>query len=268
MVSTCVTAVSRRDSISAPPSPASRPRTGRSWSPGRETDAMRVIVALGGNAAAGGQRADAATQVANVEGAARTLARLAEQHELIITHGNGPQVGMLAVHSAAPACPTFRACTHSTRSARRRRARSATDVQAPQNALPGRQVLAMVTQTLVTPSMPCSTSFSTTTAKFMSAGSTRRPRRGAGVEYGLSVKADGGYWRCVVPPRPLRGDRDPADPPDGPGGRRGDLRGRRRGAGDPRPTEPRAASASRRSSTRTSPPRCWPRRSTATRSRA
>ena len=63
---------------------------------------MRILVALGGNALLRrDQPADAATQLQNVEAAARGLAAIAAEHELVITHGNGPQVGLLALQNAA-----------------------------------------------------------------------------------------------------------------------------------------------------------------------
>ena len=58
------------------------------------------MVALGGNALLRrGEAADAATQRHNVEAAAAGLADLAADHDLVITHGNGPQVGLLALQS-------------------------------------------------------------------------------------------------------------------------------------------------------------------------
>ena len=61
---------------------------------------MRILVALGGNALLRrGQTTDAPTQRRNVEEAATVLAELAGAHELVITHGNGPQVGLLALQS-------------------------------------------------------------------------------------------------------------------------------------------------------------------------
>src|SRR6187200_1185682 len=59
---------------------------------------MRVVVALGGNALLRrGEAADAETQRRNVSVAVAALAEIAESHELVITHGNGPQVGLLAL---------------------------------------------------------------------------------------------------------------------------------------------------------------------------
>ncbi|HEU5105591.1 MAG TPA: carbamate kinase [Solirubrobacterales bacterium] len=63
---------------------------------------MRILVALGGNALLRrGDPADATTQEKNVQAAAAGLAAIASEHELVITHGNGPQVGLLALQNAA-----------------------------------------------------------------------------------------------------------------------------------------------------------------------
>lgn len=59
---------------------------------------MRVVVALGGNALTGpGGRARPQDQEDAVRAAAPALAQLAAEHDLVITHGNGPQVGNLLV---------------------------------------------------------------------------------------------------------------------------------------------------------------------------
>ncbi len=63
---------------------------------------MRVVVALGGNALLRrGERPTAGVQRKNVRIAAEGLAPVARAHELVITHGNGPQVGLLALQAAA-----------------------------------------------------------------------------------------------------------------------------------------------------------------------
>ena len=63
---------------------------------------MRLVVALGGNALLRrGEPAEAATQRRNVLEAASALAALAADDELVITHGNGPQVGLLALEADA-----------------------------------------------------------------------------------------------------------------------------------------------------------------------
>jgi carbamate kinase len=63
---------------------------------------MRVVVALGGNALLRrGQELSAANQRENARAACRHLAPVAAEHELVISHGNGPQVGLLALQGAA-----------------------------------------------------------------------------------------------------------------------------------------------------------------------
>jgi len=64
---------------------------------------QRVVVALGGNALLRrGEPLDAEHQRANVRIAARAIAELARSgNEVIVTHGNGPQVGLLALQADA-----------------------------------------------------------------------------------------------------------------------------------------------------------------------
>ena len=63
---------------------------------------MRVVVALGGNALLHrGEPLTAKNQRRNVKIAAEALAPIAREHDLVISHGNGPQVGLLALQGAA-----------------------------------------------------------------------------------------------------------------------------------------------------------------------
>ena len=63
---------------------------------------MRVVVALGGNALLRrGEPLTADNQRANARVACEALAPLAHEHELVISHGNGPQVGLLALQGSA-----------------------------------------------------------------------------------------------------------------------------------------------------------------------
>ncbi|WP_428776428.1 carbamate kinase [Vibrio sp.] len=57
---------------------------------------MRIVLALGGNALLErGQPLTAENQRININKAAAAIAKVAKQHELVIVHGNGPQVGLL-----------------------------------------------------------------------------------------------------------------------------------------------------------------------------
>ena len=63
---------------------------------------MRIVVALGGNALLRKDEAlTAENQRHNIRIAAEALAPIARKHELIVSHGNGPQVGLLALQGAA-----------------------------------------------------------------------------------------------------------------------------------------------------------------------
>src|SRR5215510_10219835 len=63
---------------------------------------MLIVVALGGNALLRrGEPMTADNQRRNVRIAAQALAPIAERHRLVIGHGNGPQVGLLALQGSA-----------------------------------------------------------------------------------------------------------------------------------------------------------------------
>jgi carbamate kinase len=63
---------------------------------------MRVLVALGGNALLKrGEPMTAEAQRENIRTAARALAPVASNHQLVLSHGNGPQVGLLALQASA-----------------------------------------------------------------------------------------------------------------------------------------------------------------------
>jgi carbamate kinase len=60
------------------------------------------VVALGGNALLPrGEKPEAATQALAARGAATSLAAVSETTRLVVTHGNGPQVGLLALMTDA-----------------------------------------------------------------------------------------------------------------------------------------------------------------------
>src|SRR3954451_2710750 len=63
---------------------------------------MLVVAALGGNALLRrGEAVDVAVQRANVAIAVDAIAELAREHDVVVTHGNGPQVGLLALQAEA-----------------------------------------------------------------------------------------------------------------------------------------------------------------------
>ena len=63
---------------------------------------MRVVIALGGNALLRrGEPMTAEAQRRNIRIAAESIAPIAADHQIVISHGNGPQVGLLALQGAA-----------------------------------------------------------------------------------------------------------------------------------------------------------------------
>lgn len=63
---------------------------------------MRIVIALGGNALLQrGQPMTAENQRVNIRLAAERIAAVAPGNGIVIAHGNGPQVGLLALQSAA-----------------------------------------------------------------------------------------------------------------------------------------------------------------------
>src|SRR4051794_38359693 len=162
---------------------------------------MRIVIAVGGNALLErGQKPDAAVQQANAARAVHALAALAEEHEIVITHGNGPQVGLLALESAADAA-LERPYPFDVLGAQTQGMIGYWLLQALQNALPGRQVAAIIDQTLVSAADPAFAA----PAKFVGQVYDEATARRLASERGWTVAPDGPSWRRVVPsPQPQR----------------------------------------------------------------
>jgi carbamate kinase len=162
---------------------------------------MRVLVALGGNALLHrGQPPDADTQRASVVAAASAIADIAREHDVVITHGNGPQVGMLALESAADPALT-RPYPLDLLVAQTQGMIGYLIGQALQNALPARQVGILLTQILVSIADPAFTD----PTKFIGPVYTQQQAASLAEEHGWTVRPDGPSWRRVVPsPRPQR----------------------------------------------------------------
>ena len=63
---------------------------------------MRIVIALGGNALLRrGEPMTADNQRANIRVATKQIARIVDGNQLVIAHGNGPQVGLLSLQAAA-----------------------------------------------------------------------------------------------------------------------------------------------------------------------
>ena len=110
---------------------------------------MKIVVALGGNALLErGERPDADIQEHHVRRAARALAPLVRQHDVVVTHGNGPQVGVLAVESEADSALS-RPYTFDSLVAETQGLIGNWLLAAIEHATPGHEAVCLLTRTLV-----------------------------------------------------------------------------------------------------------------------
>lgn len=151
-------------------------------------------MALGGNALLRrGESPDSAIQREHVAEAAPALAELAASHEVVIVHGNGPQVGMLALESAAD--PTLtRAYPFSDLVAETQGVIGYWLQQGLRNAGLRTPVVTLVTQTVVDALDPA---FSHPT-KFVGSVYDRARAHELAESNGWIVRPDGSGWRRVV----------------------------------------------------------------------
>ena len=156
---------------------------------------MKVVVALGGNALLKrGEPMTADAQRANVRVAAESLARIAGEHQLVISHGNGPQVGLLALEAAA--YEEVEAYPFDILGAETQGMIGYLVEQELGNFLPFEVPMATIlTMVEVDPDDPA---FSNPT-KFVGPVYDKATADALAADKGWSVKADGDYWRRVVP---------------------------------------------------------------------
>lgn len=161
---------------------------------------MRIVVALGGNALLHrGERPDAEPQRRNVLHAAEALVSLAGEHELIVTHGNGPQVGVLAMESAADPMLS-RPFPLDPLGAETQGLIGYWLMQSLHNVLPHRRVVALLTQCVV----DCADPAFTHPTKFVGPTYDEAAARALATERNWVVAPDGDAWRRVVAsPEPL-----------------------------------------------------------------
>ncbi|HET9345619.1 MAG TPA: carbamate kinase [Candidatus Limnocylindrales bacterium] len=162
---------------------------------------MRIVIALGGNALLKrGEPMTADNQRANVRTAAQALARVATDHELVVSHGNGPQVGLLALQGAA--YQDVEAYPLDILGAETQGMIGYLIEQELGNLLPFERPLAtLLTMVEVDPDDPA---FDDPT-KFVGPIYDEATATSLAADKGWTVKPDGPNWRRVVPsPRPQR----------------------------------------------------------------
>jgi len=159
---------------------------------------MKIVVALGGSALLKrGEPATLETQLYNVRRAARALQPLAAAHKLIVTHGNGPQVGLLASQSAGDGAGPLPLDVIGAES---EGMIGYLLEQELGNALGSRRVATLLTRTEVRRDDPAFAS----PGKLIGPAYTRQQAEHVAAQRGWRVAPDGQCWRRVVPsPQPL-----------------------------------------------------------------
>lgn len=162
---------------------------------------MRVLVALGGNALLRrGEPLDARIQMDHVRRAAPALAAAAADYELVITHGNGPQVGLLALESSDDRTLS-RPYPLDALVAETQGLIGYWLQQSIAAAGFSGRIVSLVSQTVVGDDDPA---FADPT-KFVGATYTETEARALAATRGWHVRADGDAWRRVVAsPAPIR----------------------------------------------------------------
>jgi carbamate kinase len=161
---------------------------------------MRLVVAVGGNAMLErGEVPLAEIQEAHIATAVAALAPLARDHDLVITHGNGPQVGLLANESALdPDLPG--PYPLDVLGAQTQGMIGYFLLQAFENALPGQVVVSLICQTEIAADDPA---FAAPT-KFVGPVYTHEDAQRLADARGWQIRPDGQAWRRVVPsPEPV-----------------------------------------------------------------
>lgn len=162
---------------------------------------MRVVVALGGNAILRrDQKMTIDNQRASIAEACEPLARIAAEHELVVSHGNGPQIGLLALQAAA--YDHLSEYPFDVLGASTEGMIGYLIEQELGNRLGNRRALTtLVTRTEVDPADPA---FADPT-KFVGPGYFDADAAIATQQHGWTMKRDGTWMRRVVPsPRPLQ----------------------------------------------------------------
>ena len=155
---------------------------------------MRIVCALGGNALLRrGEPAEAAVQRRNVAVAVRAVAELARIHDIVVTHGNGPQVGLLALQGEAYG--GVRSYPLDVLGAESEGMIGYLLEQGLRNELPGREIATLLTQVVVDPADPAFERPAKPIGPVYSELEAQRLPR----ERGWTVALDGPLWRRVVP---------------------------------------------------------------------
>ncbi len=159
---------------------------------------MRIVVALGGNALL--QRKEPLEedlQKKNVEVACQSIAAAAKEHEIVVVHGNGPQVGLLALQNDA--YKEVKPYSLDVLVAESQGMIGYMLMQSLKNKLPEKEIVTMLTQVAVDPN---DQAFQNPT-KFIGPVYSKQEADQLIKDKGWAMREDGDYYRRVVPsPKP------------------------------------------------------------------
>ncbi len=161
---------------------------------------MRVVVALGGNALLQrGERPDAGIQEHHVASAVMALAPVLHGHDVVITHGNGPQVGVLALESASDQALS-RPYPFDVLGAQTQGMIGYWLVQALSRVAGRKRAGCMICRTIVAADDPAFAN----PAKFVGPVYDEQTARRLAASHHWQIRPDGPAWRRVVPsPEPV-----------------------------------------------------------------
>lgn len=154
---------------------------------------MRLVITVGGNALLKrGEQLSAANQKANVHIACEAIARVMAEHEVVLSHGNGPQVGLLALQNDAyKAVPGY---PFDILGAQSQAMIGVMMLDELKNFLPEKEFVNLVTRTVVSATDPAFNHPS----KFIGPVLTKEEALVLAKEKGWEIKPDGEHFRRVV----------------------------------------------------------------------
>ncbi|AJR05282.1 carbamate kinase [Photobacterium gaetbulicola] len=158
-----------------------------------KNDKPIIVVAVGGNALLQrGEQMSYENQANNIDIASAALAKLSEDYKVVIVHGNGPQVGLLALqnlaYTDAPPYPL------DVLGAETQGMIGYMMMQGLRKYMPSRKVSTIVTQISVDKNDPAFRDPN----KFIGPVYDKETALAKSTQYGWQIKPDGEYWRRVV----------------------------------------------------------------------
>ena len=166
---------------------------------------LRIVIALGGNALQRDGEVTAEAQKSVAEQVGKTIAKLSSKYDIIIAHGNGPQVGNILIHEEVAATPSAPAMPLETAVAMSQGQIGYWLSQAIDNAFTRekrhKQVASIVTQVIVDRNDPAFRNPSKPIGQFYDAQEALKLTKSKGWQ--MREDAGRGYRRVVPSPKPI-----------------------------------------------------------------